>query len=44
MMGLGPGHLVQAIFHFTLEIPLVASVAQDLKLENSVFHFAMVKW
>ena len=31
MMGLGPGHLVRALFHFPLEIPLVVSVAQDLK-------------
>ena len=28
MMGLDPGPLVRAIFHFALEIPLVVSVAQ----------------
>ena len=27
----GPGHLVRALFHFTLKILLVVSVAQDLK-------------
>ena len=31
MMGLGVSHLVRALFHFPLEIPLVVSVAQDLK-------------
>ena len=31
MMGLDPGCLVRASFHFPLEIPLVVSVAQDLK-------------
>ena len=27
-MGLGTGHLVRALFHFPLKIPLVLSVAQ----------------
>ena len=31
MMGLEPVHLVRALFHFPLKIPLVLSVAQDLK-------------
>ena len=31
MMGLDPGPLVRAIFHFALEIPLVVSVALALE-------------
>ena len=30
MMGLGLGHQVRAIFRFSLAIPLVVSVAEDL--------------
>ena len=28
MMGLVPGHMVRALFHFALEIPLVVFVAK----------------
>ena len=30
MMGLGPGHLVRALFHLDLAIKLVVSVVEDL--------------
>ena len=39
MMGLVPGHLVRALFHFTLKITLVVSVAEYMaflfRLESS---------
>ena len=40
LMGLDPGHLVYALFHF-LEIPLVVSVAQ-IPLVMSVEYFLLV--
>ena len=44
MMGLGPGHLVQYLFRFSLEITLVVSLAQYLKWWSALFCFLMVKW
>ena len=39
MMGLCLGHLVRALFHFTLENPLVVSVSQSVKLVKSQKYF-----
>ena len=39
MMGLGPGHLVRALFHFHLKNPLVVSVSQLGKLVKSQKYF-----
>ena len=39
MMGLGPDHLVRALFHFHLKNPLVVSVAQLGKLVDSQKYF-----
>ena len=41
MMVLGPGHLVRALFHFSLKILLVMSVAKN-QLVVSVDYFPLV--
>ena len=44
MTGMVPGHLVRALFHFPMEIPLVVSVAEDLEFLFRLELSQLVKW